>query len=43
VVLILQKLLEGGHITYHRTDSLVLSEDSKKEIKQLVSDTYGED
>lgn len=40
---ILQKLFEGGHITYHRTDSLVLSEDSKKEIKQLVSDTYGEE
>lgn len=40
---ILQKLFEAGHITYHRTDSLILSEDSKKEIQQLVSDTYGED
>jgi DNA topoisomerase-1 len=40
---ILQKLFEGGHITYHRTDSLILSEDSKKEIQQLVSETYGDE
>jgi DNA topoisomerase-1 len=40
---ILQKLFEAGHITYHRTDSLILSEDSKKEIQKLVEETYGED
>jgi DNA topoisomerase-1 len=40
---ILQKLFEAGHITYHRTDSLILSEDSKKEIQQLVSETYGDE
>ena len=40
---ILQKLFEAGHITYHRTDSTILSEDSIKEIKQIVSDTYGDE
>ena len=40
---LLQKLFESGHITYHRTDSLILSEDSKAEIKQLVADKYGDD
>jgi DNA topoisomerase-1 len=40
---ILQKLFESGNITYHRTDSLILSEDSKKEIQQIVGDSFGED
>ncbi len=40
---ILQKLFESGNITYHRTDSLILSEDSKKEIQELVTDSFGED
>jgi DNA topoisomerase-1 len=39
----LQKLFESGHITYHRTDSLILSEDSKKEIQKVVGDSFGDE
>jgi len=40
---ILQKLFEGGHITYHRTDSLILSEDSKKEIQKVIENSFGDE
>lgn len=39
----LQKLYEDGKITYHRTDSVVLSNDIKFKIKQYILDNYGED
>jgi DNA topoisomerase-1 len=39
----LQKLFEAGHISYHRTDSVVLSADSKKEIKTVVDENFGEE
>ena len=40
---ILQSLFEKGHITYHRTDSFMLSQDSKNEIKELVNENFGEE
>ena len=36
-----QKLYECGKITYHRTDSVNLSEQILKEIKEFVITTYG--
>jgi DNA topoisomerase-1 len=38
-----QKLYEGGHITYMRTDSTALSEDALKEIRHCIESTYGEE
>lgn len=38
-----QKLYEGGYITYMRTDSTTLSQDALKEIKKIVTTTYGAD
>jgi DNA topoisomerase IA len=38
---ILQKLYEGGHITYHRTDSTNLSEFIQNEIKSHVLTKFG--
>jgi DNA topoisomerase-1 len=36
-----QKLYEEGRITYHRTDSLNLSETSLAEAKNFISENYG--
>ena len=36
-----QKLHHAGYITYIRTDSISLSEESLQNIKQYVNDTYG--
>ena len=40
---IAQKLYEQGFITYHRTDSLNLSEMSLLAAKDFISNTYGKD
>ncbi len=40
-MMIAQKLYEKGHITYHRTDSLNLSEQSQQQAKQFITDTFG--
>ena len=37
-----QKLYEGGHITYMRTDSTSISDDAIKYIKDVIKDKYGE-
>lgn len=39
---IAQKLYEAGHITYHRTDKAVISEEATVEAKKWVLDNYGE-
>jgi DNA topoisomerase-1 len=39
---IAQKLYENGHITYMRTDSVSLSETALGDIRQTVSNLYGE-
>lgn len=39
----LQKLYEDGKITYHRTDSVVLSNDCKNQIKEYILNNYGEE
>ncbi len=36
-----QKLYEGGHITYMRTDSTSISEEASKLIKDLIEAEYG--
>jgi DNA topoisomerase-1 len=36
-----QRLYEGGFITYMRTDSVQLSEDSQKIIEKFIKTTYG--
>ena len=36
-----QKLYEGGHITYMRTDSTAISEEASKLIKDLIEAEYG--
>ena len=41
-MLIAQKLYESGLITYMRTDSIVISDDALKEIKEQVLSLYGE-
>lgn len=38
---IAQKLYEEGYITYHRTDSVMLSDQFIKEARLYISDTYG--
>lgn len=37
-----QKLYEAGHITYMRTDSLMLSDDALKDIQKFVINEYGD-
>merc|ERR1711968_269758 len=37
-----QKLYENGYITYMRTDSVDLSEESKKNIETYINSEYGE-
>ncbi len=39
---IAQKLYENGFITYMRTDSVMLSEDAKKEIAEAVKGSFGD-
>jgi DNA topoisomerase-1 len=38
---IAQKLYEGGHITYMRTDCPTMSQQAHNEVKQLISTKYG--
>tara|TARA_B100000508_G_scaffold96586_1_gene75647 strand:+ start:4699 stop:7059 length:2361 start_codon:yes stop_codon:yes gene_type:complete len=38
-----QKLYEGGHITYMRTDSTTLSEQAQKQIIALLNKEYGKE
>ena len=38
-----QKLYEAGWITYHRTDSVALSDDAKQAIRGWIQGVYGED
>ena len=40
-MMIAQKLYEKGHITYHRTDSLNLSDQSQQQAKQFIIDNFG--
>ena len=40
-MLIAQKLYEGGHITYMRTDKAVLSEEAVGDAKHWVTETFG--
>jgi DNA topoisomerase-1 len=41
-MMILQRLYEGGYITYMRTDSFILSKDSMDTIKHKVKESYGD-
>jgi DNA topoisomerase I len=41
-MMLAQKLYEGGHITYMRTDAVNLSEDSLKACKDFITNEYGE-
>jgi DNA topoisomerase-1 len=40
---ILQKLYEHGKITYHRSDSVTLSNDALQNIKEYILDNFGAD
>lgn len=42
-MMVAQKLYEKGHITYMRTDSTVISQEAHDQIKNLVTDKFGED
>jgi DNA topoisomerase-1 len=37
---IAQKLYEGGHITYMRTDSMYISDDFSKKVKKYIGDNF---
>ena len=37
---IAQKLYEGGHITYMRTDSMYISDDFSNEVKKYIGDNF---
>ena len=38
-----QRLYEGGHITYMRTDKAILSDEAKTAIREYITETYGQD
>ena len=40
-MLVAQKLYEKGHITYHRTDSVILSSEAKENIQNYIVDHFG--
>ena len=37
-----QKLYEGGHITYMRTDSLIMSDEALNSIRDVIIKEYGD-
>ena len=39
---IAQDLYESGYITYHRTDSIIISDVAKNDIKKYVTDKFGQ-
>lgn len=41
IMMVLQKLYESGHITYHRTDSTNLSTAIQEDIKKYVCEKFG--
>lgn len=41
IMMVLQKLYENGHITYHRTDSTNLSTAIQEDIKKYVCEKFG--
>ena len=41
--MIAQKLYEGGHITYMRTDSTTIAQDAHSQIKDLIVTKWGEE
>ena len=43
IMSIAQSLYENGHITYHRTDSVILSNDIKEAINGYIIDNYGKE
>ena len=40
-MMVAQKLYEAGHITYMRTDSVILSKEALQNIKKFIISTYG--
>jgi DNA topoisomerase-1 len=38
-----QKLYEGGHISYHRTDSLNISVEAISNVRELITKSYGKE
>lgn len=38
-----QKLFEGGHITYHRTDQCKLNDEFNKDIRDFIAQNHGAD
>ncbi len=42
-MMVAQRLYEGGHITYMRTDSVRISDEAKKSAHELISHDYGDE